>query len=281
MSRDRLDDFTVEEFTADGKTHPVYVKGSGPAVIVISEIPGITPLVADFARRVVDAGCTVFLPSLFGIDGLNPRPSVKPGDLADSARMAGNLVRKVCVSREFTILATGRSSPVVTWLRALAREAHERCGGPGVGAIGMCLTGGFALAMAVDDTMIAPVLSQPSLPLRPLGNARNIDISDADLARVKTRCAGGLQVMGMRFEGDPMVPPERFAFLREQLGDAFIGIELPDSAANPDAVLPVPHSVVTEHLIDEPGQPTREALDRVIAFFTAKLGVPATPPTTR
>ncbi|MFT3899571.1 MAG: dienelactone hydrolase family protein [Gordonia sp. (in: high G+C Gram-positive bacteria)] len=273
MAVDALDDFTLEEFTADGKTNPVYVKGTGPAVIVISEIPGVTPLVADFARRVVDAGCTVFMPSLFGVDGFNPRPSAKPADLANTAKMTGSLLTKVCVSREFTIFATGRSSPVVTWLRALAREAHERCGGPGVGAIGMCLTGGFALAMAVDDTMIAPVLSQPSLPLRPIGKARNIDISDADLDRVKMRCAGGLQVLGMRFEGDPMVPAERFEFLREQLGDAFIGIELPDSAANPDAVLPVPHSVVTEHLIDAPGEPTRDALDKVVAFFQTKLGV--------
>ncbi|GAB08740.1 hypothetical protein GOARA_019_00220 [Gordonia araii NBRC 100433] len=274
MPRDSLDDFTVEEFTADGKTHPVYVKGSGPAVIVIAEIPGITPLVADFARRVADAGCTVFVPSLFGIDGHDPRPSAKPADMANSAKMAGSLLKKVCVSREFTILATGRSSPVVTWLRALAREAHQRCGGPGVGAIGMCLTGGFALAMAVDDTMIAPVLSQPSLPLRPVGNARNIDISDDDLERVKVRCAAGLQVMGMRFEGDRLSPADRFAFLREQLGDAFIGVELPDSAANPAAMIP-PHSVVTEHLIDEPGEPTREALDQVLAFFTEKLGVSA------
>ena len=275
MSRDPLDDFTVEEFTADGKTSPVYVTGSGPAVIVIAEIPGITPLVASFARRVAAAGCTVFVPSLFGVDGLDPAKLARLGTFADTGRAVGSLLRKVCVSREFTILATGRTSPVVSWLRALAREAHERCGGPGVGAIGMCLTGGFALAMAVDDTMIAPVLSQPSLPLRVVGNARNIDISDDDLARVKSRCAAGLQVMGLRFDGDPMVPAERFSYLRDQLGDAFIGIELPGSSANPDALLPVPHSVVTEQLIDEPGEPTREALDRVIAFFTDKLGVSA------
>lgn len=271
MPRDPLDDFATEQFTADGVTHQVYVQGSGPAVIVLSEIPGITPLVADFARRVAEAGCTAFMPSLFGIDGQSILPA-SASDVVASGRMAGNLVRKVCISREFTILATGRSSPVVTWLRTLAREAHARCGGPGVGAIGMCVTGGFALAMAVDDTIIAPVLSQPSLPLRPVGSARNIDISDDDLARVKTRCAAGLQVLGMRFNGDHLVPAERFDFLREQLGDAFISIELPNSAANPKGALP-PHSVVTEHLIDEPGEPTREALDRVLAFFTEKLGV--------
>ncbi len=273
MPRDQLHDFSIESFTFDDKTHRVYVKGSGPAVIVISEIPGITPLVADFARRVAAAGCTVFLPSLFGVDGQSILPS-SAADAAGIARMAGNLIRKVCISREFTILATGRSSPVVTWLRGLAGEAHRRCGGPGVGAIGMCLTGGFALAMAVDDTMIAPVLSQPSLPLRPIGSAANIDISHDDLDRVKSRCAAGLQVLGMRFEGDRLVPGERFAFLSEQLGDAFIGVELPDSAANPASLLP-PHSVVTEHLVDEPGEPTRAALDQVLAFFTEKLGVTA------
>ena len=177
--------------------------------------------------------------------------------------------RFVDTSREGFHLALDISSYS---LAALAREAHARCGGPGVGAIGMCVTGGFALAMAVDDTIIAPVLSQPSLPLRPVGSARNIDISDDDLARVKTRCAAGLQVLGMRFNGDHLVPAERFDFLREQLGDAFISIELPNSAANPKGAIP-PHSVVTEHLIDEPGEPTREALDRVLGFFTEKLGV--------
>ncbi|WP_347955748.1 dienelactone hydrolase family protein [Gordonia aichiensis] len=265
-----LADFERAEFTDNGITHHYFRRGSGPAVIVIPEIPGLTPKVADFARRVSDAGATVLVPSLFGVDGADPVPA----GLTDLPRVGGLMVRslgKVCVSREFTVFATGQSSPVVTWLRALARHAHAECGGPGVGAIGMCVSGGFALAMAVDETMIAPVLSQPSLPLGITpGRRHNIDISPSELTTVKARCAKGLQVMGARFEGDRLVPSSRFQFLREQLGDAFIGVDLPAESANPAALIP-PHSVVTEHLIDEPGQPTRDTLDEIIDFFRRKL----------
>ncbi|MFZ2511635.1 MAG: dienelactone hydrolase, partial [Gordonia sp. (in: high G+C Gram-positive bacteria)] len=194
----------------------------------------------------------------------------------DYPRLAATMTKalgKVCISREFTIFATGQSSPVVIWLRALAAKAHAECGGPGVGAVGMCVTGGFALAMAVDDRMLAPVLSQPSLPFGfTPGRRRNIDIAPRDLDTVKARCAKGLQVLGARFEGDQLVPGSRFEFLREQLGEAFIGVELPDSSANPDAAIP-PHSVLTEHLIDRPGEPTRDTLDQVINFFRTKLDV--------
>ncbi|NLG45876.1 dienelactone hydrolase family protein [Gordonia sp. (in: high G+C Gram-positive bacteria)] len=267
-----LADFSRGEFTDNGVTHHYYRRGTGPAVIVIPEIPGVTPKVAAFARRVSDAGCTVFVPSLFGIDGADPVPD----GLTDLPRVGALMARslgRVCVSREFTIFATGKSSPVVHWLRALARHAHAECGGPGVGAIGMCVTGGFALAMAVDPVLLAPVLSQPSLPfgISP-GRRRNIDIAPDDLAAVQARCARGLQVMGARFEGDMMVPGSRFDFLREHLGEAFIGVELPDDAAAPDALLP-PHSVVTEHLIDSPGEPTHDTLEEIIDFFRRKLAV--------
>lgn len=267
-----LDGFERGEFTENSVSHHYYRRGSGPAVIVIPEIPGLTPKVADFARRVSDAGCTVFVPSLFGVDGAEPQPT----GLSDAPRTGALMVRslgKVCVSREFTIFATGKTSPAIAWLRALGRHAHAECGGPGIGAIGMCVTGGFALGMAVDDAMLAPVLSQPSLPLGITpARRRTIDISDDDLTVVKARCAKGLQVMGARFADDLLVPGSRFDFLRDQLGDAFIGVELPNSAANPAALIP-PHSVVTEHLIDRPGEPTRDTLDAIIDFFRQKLEV--------
>lgn len=270
MADDPLDDFTRDSFTADGTTHPVHRSGEGPAVLVIAELPGITPSVVGFARVVRDAGFTVVLPELFGATGRDPDPAAHGlvGTAATMARAAG----RICVSREFSLFATGRTSPVVTWLRALAAREHERCGGPGVGAVGMCLTGGFALAMATDERMLAPVLSQPSLPLAMLpGRRRGTDISSEDLAVVKQRClAGELQVMGLRFRSDRLVPGERFAWLREQLGDAFVAVELDDEDANPDALIP-PHSVLTEHLIDEPGSRTRAARDDVVDLFRAKL----------
>lgn len=230
-------------------------------MVVISEVPGITPLVAAFGRRVADQGLTAVLPHLFGV----------PGGSASVGAVVKTMV-PVCVSREFTLLATGRTSPVTVWLRALAAAEHERCGGPGVGAVGMCLTGGFALAMMVDDTVVAPVLSQPSLPL-PLTKARagELGISDEDLARVKERVAAGTTVLGLRFTDDPVCRPARFDRLRRELGDGFVAVELDSSPGNPHGHPKQAHSVLTEHLDDREGTPTRAALDQVLAFFTDRL----------
>jgi dienelactone hydrolase len=255
-----LDTFTKTEFTDKGDTKTVYRKGTGPGVVVMSEMPGITPKVAEFAQRLVDAGYTVAMPNMFGTPG---REMSMPYVL--------NSMTKACVSREFSNWALNRTSPIIDWLRALARDLHEQCGGPGVGAIGMCFTGGFALAMAVDDTMLAPVLSQPSLPFAG-GKARRraLGLSDADLARVAER--EDLCVLAMRFTGDPAVPAQRFDHLREVFGDRVITIEIENrKGKNPHNFPKAAHSVVTEHLVDEPGNPTREALDQVLTFFKERL----------
>ncbi len=270
MTDDSLDDFSAADESYLGTTRRVYRKGTGPAVIIIAEIPGISPDVADFARRVADIGATAVMPSVYGVDGRDPSPDAR-GTLRAATEMVGTIA-KACISREFSVLATGKTSPIVDWLRALAADEHRRCGGVGVGAIGMCFTGGFALGMATDERLLAPVLAQPSLPFAITPRrARSIDVSDADLATVATRCAAGLQVMGVRFEGDRMSPPSRFENLRRLLGDAFISIELPDSAANPDSPMPTPHAALTIDLVDEPGAPTRDALDQVLDFLTRRL----------
>lgn len=271
MTGDPLDGYELTTFTHDGKQRDVFRRGTGPAVVVIAEMPGITPKVVAFADRVVDIGCTVVLPHLFGEPGRDPYAA---GRLAAAGYVLTSLV-PTCISREFTVLATGRTSPVIDWLRALASAEHERCGGPGVGAVGMCFTGGFALAMATSPVLLAPVLSQPSLPFGPTRRwQRGIDISPDDLAVVRDRCAAdGLEVLGLRFRGDPMVRADRFAFLRDELGDAFVAVEIDDAAANTEAAVR-PHSVLTEHLIDEAGQPTRAALDQVLDLFRRKLLAP-------
>jgi dienelactone hydrolase len=258
---DSLGDFEHASFTFEGATRTVYRTGSGPAVIVISELPGITPDVARFARMVAGIGCTAVMPHVFGDDGRDPSmPYTLKG------------VVGACVSKEFAVLALNRTSPITVWLRALARSEHERCGGPGVGAVGMCLTGGFALAMMVDDVVVAPVLSQPSLPF-PVSKKHRAapGISDADLERVKERVAAGVCLLGLRFTGDWMSPPERFAALRELLGDGFVGVELDSSPGNPHRHKKMAHSVLTEDLDDRPGTPTREALDQVLDLFRTRL----------
>jgi dienelactone hydrolase len=257
---DVLAAFTETQFTANGETRTVYRAGSGPGVVVMSEMPGITPSVAAFAQRVVDAGFTVAMPHLFGETGRAP-----------SVPYVLKSMTQGCVSREFSNWALNRTSPIIDWLRALGRDLHDQCGGPGVGAIGMCFTGGFALAMSVDDTMLAPVLSQPSLPFA-VGKARKraLGLSDADLARVAER--EDLCLLAMRFTGDKRVPEERFAHLREVLGDRLIAIEIGNRPGrNPHEIPKLAHSVVTEHLVDEPGHPTKDALDRVLAFLKERL----------
>jgi dienelactone hydrolase len=258
-----LEGFEHTTFTHEGKTRDVYRTGSGPAVIVIAEIPGITPKVAEFGRKVAALGCTAVLPRLFGVAG--------------RGQSVGAVIQSVgpaCVSREFSCWATRKTSPVTVWLRALARQMHGECGGPGVGAVGMCFTGGFALAMMVDDVMLAPVLSQPSLPFGITKNhRRDLGISDEDLARVKARCAAepDLRLLGLKFTHDRLSPPERFQHLKEELGDNFVAVEIDSSPDNPHGHPKAAHSVLTEHLDDKPGTPTREALDRVLDLFRDKL----------
>jgi len=264
-----LADFVVDPFTFDGETRDVYRRGSGPAVIVMAEIPGITPNVVAFAERVIDIGCTAVLPHLFGTPG---RPGLDERGKPDIPYMTKSMLGG-CISRDFTTFALHRSSPVIEWLRALGRREHQLAGGPGIGAIGMCFTGGFALAMATDPTLLAPVLSQPSLPLG-IGAKRKaaIDISPSELATVKDRCANeGLEVLGMRFTGDALSPGARFETLRRELGDAFVAVEIDSSKGNPFGIDPKAHSVVTEHLVDEPAHPTRAALDQVLDLFRRTL----------
>jgi dienelactone hydrolase len=256
--RDPLDDFEVRELSLLGVSKRVFVAGKGPAVIVMTEMPGITPHVARFARFVRDAGFTVWMPQLFG----------DPGRPISTLYTAGSVLR-ACVSREFRALAANASSPVTRWLRALAAHAHPLCGGKGVGAIGMCFTGNFALSLMLEPAVRAPVLSQPSLPI---GSKDGLHIAPDELAAVKERMVrDDLTVLAFRFAGDAFCRAERFAAYQAALGDRFVGRVLPDSSANPDAPMKNPHSVVTLHLIDRAGEPTRAALDEILGFFAQRL----------
>jgi dienelactone hydrolase len=255
-----LEGFDESTFQHDGVTRTVYRSGEGPGVVIMHEVPGITPEVARFAGWVADDGFTAVLPDMFGTVGRSA-----------SLPYAGQQLLRACVSREFHVLAAHRSSPITDWLRALCRSVHGELGGPGVGAVGMCLTGNFALALMMDPCLLAPVLSQPSLPF-PLGKARKaaLHVSDEELANVKKRCAEGVTVLGLRFSEDPTCPPERFETLRRELGRGFEGIEIESALGNPDGN-PVAHSVLTNDLVDEAGHPTRDAVERVLALFRERL----------
>jgi dienelactone hydrolase len=241
-----LDTWTPGSHTFEGTTHPTYRKGTGPGVVLIHEIPGITSEVIKFADEVVAAGHTVVMPRLFGnVDG--------PASIREVAKV----VPKVCVSKEFTKLARHETTPVAGWLRSVARGLHRELGGPGVGALGMCFTGGFALAMMVDESVAAPVVCQPSTPFA-IGRRRaaDLNLSPADLETVKRRAAAGCSVLGFRYRTDPAVGT-RFDTLRAELGDNFVAVEFEGKG----------HSTVTEHR-------QQEAVDRILAFFRERLTGP-------
>ncbi|MFK7898606.1 MAG: dienelactone hydrolase family protein [Myxococcota bacterium] len=262
MASSILSEYTQTEFEHEGLTRPVYVRGDGPGIVVMHEVPGIYDAVVEFADRLVKAGYRVYLPELVGTAG-------KPF----SNGYAASSILRACIAREFHVLASRQSSPITVWLRALARKAHAECGGPGVGCIGMCLTGNFGLAMMVDEAVMAPVLSQPSLPF-PFGADRKaaLHVSDADLEIIKERVEkNGCKVLGLRFTGDPLCPPQRFETLRNELGEGFEGIEIDSSKGNTAGIPAESHSVVTKDLVDEDGHPTRAALDRVMSFFAERL----------
>jgi dienelactone hydrolase len=210
---------------------------------VIHELPGITPEVIAFGDEVAAAGFTVVMPVLFGT----------PGTPTSFQALTSSLIQ-VCTSSEFTKLATRRTAPIADWLRDLARSLHEELGGPGVGALGMCFTGGFALAMMVDDSVAAPVVAQPSLPFA-IGKRRGADLnlSPADQDAMVARAQAGCAVLGLRYRDDKATG-SRFQTLETLLGENFIGVELEGKG----------HATLTEHR-------QQEAVDRVLAFFGERL----------
>jgi dienelactone hydrolase len=249
-------------FTGAGLTYDCYEKGEGPGVVLIPEIPGITPEVLGLAQHLVDQGFTVVVPSPFGTPG-------KPLSVGSAL----GVMARICVASEFRAFATNAHRPIADYLRALAKDLAQRTPGKGVGVIGMCFTGGFALAAAVEETVLAPVMSQPSTPF-PMGAARRADpgLSEEELATVVRRTTNdNLCVMGLRFSEDGTSPKDRFATLRARLGDAFEVIELDSAPGNPAGFTKRAHSVLTGEVREQPGHPALAARERVVEFLREKL----------
>src|SRR5262245_57591792 len=124
-----ITDFSRRDITLLGKTKPVLLTGAtGPGGIVIHEVYGFTRTRARLCHWRSGAGVRVCAPVPFG----SP-------DAGNAEKPTLTRILSFCIAREFTLLAANKASPVTEWLRALARLAHEECGGRGVGAIGMCL----------------------------------------------------------------------------------------------------------------------------------------------
>jgi dienelactone hydrolase len=246
-----LDGFDVFEFADGDMSHPIYVRGSGPGVLLMHELPGMVPQCVDLATLIAKRGFTVFMPLLFGEAGAPPASKIHEA--------------RVCISREFHCFAQHESSPITRWLRSLCTTTiRPRCPGPGIGAIGMCFTGSFVLSLFVDDQLLAPVICQPGLPFKSLkpGAASALGVSPEDL---REALASDAPILGFRFEGDTICPRQRFETMRSTFGARFEGHELPGTD----------HSVMTLSFVDDPAHPTYQARERLFAFLHERLGVPA------
>jgi dienelactone hydrolase len=255
-----LTEFRRTQMTFLGSTRTIYRIGDhGPGVVLMHEIPGMTPDVLRLGKLLALQGFRVALPSLFGTDGRKPTALIDDEELI-----------RMCVSAEFSVFAANKSSRIVDWLRELCRDfAHET--GGNIGAVGLCITGGFALSLTVDTdgTVRAPVMSEPSLPF-PIpftSNRAAMHLSTAEQEWIRqnpTRC------IGLRFTGDWRCRSERFDAYQTLLGDKFHRCEI----QSPDKIYNIgsdAHSVLTQELSDSPGHPTWAAFERVIEFLRANL----------
>ena len=267
MTAINVDEAHRFSFEHEGIEHFVYKDGAGPGVLVMHELPGMTPKCIELAERIMNAGYTVYLPLFFG----------EPGE--DSDFRGGIHVTALCVRHEFECLATDKTGRVSHWIRALCGRIRSECGGKGVGAIGMCFTGSVVLSVMLDDTVVVPVLSQPALPfhevLIPGGPSaaerkRSIGLDPEDLALVKQRAAQ-MPILGFRFTTDKICPRERFQRLRDEFGENFQGTEIPTGPGNPGNFPNDAHSVLTKYFVDDPTNPTRQALDLILARFAERL----------
>lgn len=244
------------DFEHDGLHHPVYRAGAGPAVLLMIEMPGINPQLWRLGNWLVAAGFTVFVPDLFA----------RPGSRTPTPYGIARGMIRACISREIHVFARNHASPVTQWLRALARRAHDEIGGKGIGVIGMCMSGNFALTLVCEPAVIAAVASQPGLPGL---SSSALHMSPADRATVAERV--DVPIVGLRFEGDPLCKRARFDAIRGMVGDRFEAIVLPDSAQNTETGGPTPHSVLTADLVNEAGSLTQKAVGRVIEVLYTQL----------
>lgn len=245
-------------FENKGIKHSVFVSGIGPGVLLMHELPGMTP---EFWRLAnwLSEHFTVWAPDLFG-DASTP---TKP--------VAAKLVLKACISREIHLFKNNDPGPVTQWLRALSRELSSKTGGGGVGTIGMCMTGNFALTLALDPWVTAPVTSQPGIPASTPFKKRD-DVLQMNAAERAELAERDIDVMGLRFRGDTLCKAARFDTIREVVGtNRFDEHVVKDEHRNPDGPLKHPHSVLTADLVDADDSVTKQKLLEVIGFLKQRI----------
>jgi dienelactone hydrolase len=260
-------------FESQGIGHPVYYAGKpgDPMLLLLQEIAGFSPGLLLFAERLTNAGFRVSIPWIFGPFGR--RAPVR------------NAIR-LCVSREFANLREGVSAPIATWMRALAAHLSSSNGGARIGAIGMCLTGAFAIPLVIDPSIAAAVAAQPSVPLsflhlafgtRARWRMRALNVADATIAEARKRLnAGAARMMAVRCRADRICPREKIERLMQEFP---VGLEVREYE-EPDARNRVgerPHATFTKEYRIEPDAPadhhSRQAFADLVAFFDRYLRV--------
>ncbi len=246
--------FSFEAKTVKGHkiVHDVYRKGRGAPVIIIQELPGIGPETLNLADLFIRRGFEVFLPHLFGPLG--------------KTSLLGNAARALCMRKEFSLFSTNKISPIVDWLKALCRNVNEHRSYPGVGVIGMCLTGNFAMSLIADDSVLAAVASQPSLPLF---KQASLHMSEEEIEEVKAGIDATAPIRAYRFKHDPLSTSEKFYCISDKLNSG--GKTRIDLRTLPGKG----HSVLTLDFVDEEGHPTKLALEEIFTYFESQLGVEA------
>ena len=249
----QIDEYQKSRFEAqvsDGHavTHDIYRRGSGAPIILLQELPGIGQETLSLADELVNAGFEVVMPHLFGPLG--------------KTSIGGNLVRVMCLRKEFHLMSSHRSSPIADWIRLLCREVRDQRSVQGVGIIGMCLTGNFAIQLIGDDSVLAAVASQPAMPFFTQG-ALHMSADDIKQSRNALDVKGPMRVL--RFDGDPLCTAEKSKCVHRTFNND-------DATRIQEITIPGKgHSVLTLDFVDEAGHPTREALDNVLEYFGSHL----------
>ena len=244
--------FEKSQFSSDaidGKpaAFDVYTKGEGPVVVIIQELPGIGMETIELANRFVEKGFRIVMPHLFGPLG--------------RLSFLGNITRIFCMRREFAIFSKNQTSPIVEWLKALCQDCRDKYNVSGVGVIGMCLTGNFAISLMADDAVLAGVASQPSLPLF---SQSSLHMSENEIAKVRERLEQHGPMLAYRFAGDILCTSTKFEALNNAFNDDRERIKLNTISGNK-------HAILTVHFSNREGSPTEEALGEIFEYFSKKL----------
>ena len=241
--------FAAQTLRGHTITHDVYRRGSGAPVVLIQELPGIGVETLHLADQFVCNGFEVFMPHLFGPLG--------------RTSMAGNLLRVMCMRKEFSLFSSNKSSPIVDWLKALCKSVKEETKVNGVGVIGMCLTGNFAISLMGDDAVLAAVAAQPAMPFH---NPAALHMSESEIQSTRDRIDATAPMMAFRFERDKLSKESKFRCIQDTFNDDSERVRLcrlPDKG----------HSVFTLDFVNDDGHPTKKALQEVLGYFKQQLQV--------